>query len=97
MAALNLFPSRVPFVDSEGKLTPEAYRALRILYDRVGGAYGDQGEDTFSDISGESTSDNKMISIEAICAREEIRYVSPMDMQHSEHGYHAEMIMQGES
>lgn len=47
MAALNLFPSRVAFVDAQGRLTPEAYRALMALYDRVGGSFGDQGVDVF--------------------------------------------------
>lgn len=47
MAALNLFPARVAFVDAQGRLTPEAYRALMALYDRVGGSFGDQGIDVF--------------------------------------------------
>lgn len=47
MATLDLFPARVTFVDSQGRLTPEAYRALNILYQRVGGAIGDLGEDVF--------------------------------------------------
>lgn len=50
MAALNLFPARVAFVDAQGRLTPEAYRALMSLYDRVGGSFGDQGVDVFGDV-----------------------------------------------
>ena len=50
MAALNLFPARVAFVDAQGRLTPEAYRALMALYDRVGGPFGDQGVDVFGDV-----------------------------------------------
>ena len=39
MAALNLFPARVPFVNlNDGTLTPEALRALQIVYGRLGGA-----------------------------------------------------------
>lgn len=48
MATLNLFPARVPFVDSNGLLTTEAYRALQVLFDRVGGAQGDSGVDTYA-------------------------------------------------
>jgi hypothetical protein len=35
---LSLFPSRVRFVDANGMLTPEALRALSVLFTRVGGA-----------------------------------------------------------
>lgn len=48
MATLNLFPARVQFVDASGRLTPEAYRALQDLFNRVGGHLGDQGTDTFA-------------------------------------------------
>ena len=48
MATLNLFPYRVAFVDAQGRLTPEAYRALMALSDRVGGSFGDQGVDVFA-------------------------------------------------
>lgn len=34
---VNLFPSRVPFVNPDGTLTAEAYRALTALSNRVGG------------------------------------------------------------
>ena len=61
MAALNLFPSRVAFVDAQGRLTPEAYRALMALYDRVGGSFGDQGIDVFGG-SISAPSDLPMIS-----------------------------------
>lgn len=50
MAALNLFPYRVAFVDPQGRLTPEAYRALMALSSRVGGSFGDQGVDVFGDV-----------------------------------------------
>lgn len=62
MASLNLFPARVAFVNSDGTLTAEAYRALNALYGRVGGAIGDNGVDVFSDVSsiggGQSSLDN---------------------------------------
>ena len=35
---LNLFPARIQFVSADGRLTPEAYRALQTLMVRVGGA-----------------------------------------------------------
>lgn len=50
MAVLNLFPARVRFVNDDGTLTNEAFRALQILLSRVGGPLGDTGTDTFSDI-----------------------------------------------
>ena len=48
MATLNLFPARVQFVDGNGLLTPEAYRALNLLFNRTGGPIGDFGEDVFA-------------------------------------------------
>ena len=44
MAALNLFPSRVPFVNPDGTLTQEAYRTLQELVSRTGGVLGNSGE-----------------------------------------------------
>jgi hypothetical protein len=42
MATLNLFPSRIPFVNLEdGTLTPVAQRSLQIVQDRIGGVLGD--------------------------------------------------------
>jgi hypothetical protein len=38
MALLDLFPARVRFTDKDGRLTPEAMRALAALFVRVGGA-----------------------------------------------------------
>lgn len=48
MAALNLFPARVRFVNEDGTLTNEAYRALQIVFGRVGGSLGNVGTDTFT-------------------------------------------------
>ena len=63
MAALNLFPARVRFVNDDGTLTMEAYRALQIVFGRVGGYLGDVGTDTFTVQSsmGQST-DNPSIT-----------------------------------
>lgn len=53
--SLFLFPSRVRWANADGTLTPEAYRALQSLLDRVGGVIGDQGQDSYSDINGDAT------------------------------------------
>lgn len=56
MTALNLFPARVRFVNQDGTLTPEAYRALQIVFGRVGGALGDNGADvmaSFAPVAGD--------------------------------------------
>lgn len=37
---LNLFPARIPFVSESRNLTPEAFRALTLLLERVGGPMG---------------------------------------------------------
>lgn len=37
---LSLFPARIRFVNADGTLTPEAYRSLQGLLERVGGASG---------------------------------------------------------
>ena len=34
---LSLFPARIRFVNADGTLTPEAYRSLQGLLERVGG------------------------------------------------------------
>ena len=49
MATLNLFPSRVRWVDENGLLTPAAVRALTELTARSGGQLGDLGLDSFSE------------------------------------------------
>ncbi|MEI6128545.1 MAG: hypothetical protein WCR59_00575 [Planctomycetota bacterium] len=53
--SLFLFPSRVRWANPDGTLTPEAYRSLQALLDRVGGTLGDQGTDSFGDINGDPT------------------------------------------
>lgn len=52
MTTLSLFPARIRFTNADGTLTPEAYRALRILFDRVGGTLGDNGTDVFAAFGG---------------------------------------------
>lgn len=52
--ALSLFPARIRFVNQDGTLTPEAYRAMQMLYGRVGGVLGDVGADTFAVMAGGS-------------------------------------------
>lgn len=44
---LNLFPSRIRFVNPDGTLTPEASRVFATLLDRVGGTIG-MGSDEFA-------------------------------------------------
>lgn len=52
MATLSLFPARIRFTNADGTLTPEAYRALQVLFQRVGGTLGDNGEDVFAAFGG---------------------------------------------
>jgi hypothetical protein len=42
---LDLFPARVRFVDANGLLTTEAFRALQKVFERVGGATGSSTSD----------------------------------------------------
>lgn len=58
--ALNLFPSRIAFVNPDGTLTPEAFRALQTLSLRVGGPLGDNGVDVFADTTGYGTQDSSI-------------------------------------
>lgn len=53
--SLFLFPARVRWSNADGTLTPEAYRALQALLDRVGGTLGDQGTDSAADVNGDAT------------------------------------------
>lgn len=58
---LTLFPSRIRFVNADGTLTPEAYRALQVLVERSGGILGDNGVDVFGDfgdLNGSSSQDS---------------------------------------
>lgn len=53
--ALNLFPARIAFVNPDGTLTAEAYRALQSLMVRVGGPLGDNGSDVFASLASTSS------------------------------------------
>lgn len=55
MTALVLFPSRIKFVNTDGTLTPEAYRALQEIVSRTGGTLGAVGTDTYGDIVGDAS------------------------------------------
>lgn len=93
MAALNLFPARVPFVDAQGRLTPEAYRALMALYDRVGGSFGDQGVDVFGDVV--SASAEQMIQAEIVLQPiEPVLGNQDVQQPQSEQAQGAEMVFQ---
>lgn len=50
---LSLFPARVRFVNQDGTLTPEGYRALQVVLQRTGGVLGDNGVDTFAPFMGD--------------------------------------------
>ena len=58
--ALNLFPARIRFVNADGTLTPEAFRALQTLMVRVGGPIGDNGVDVFGDLTGAASIDSSI-------------------------------------
>ena len=58
--ALNLFPARIRFVNEDGTLTPEAFRALQTLMVRVGGPIGDNGVDVFGDQTGTASIDSSI-------------------------------------
>jgi hypothetical protein len=47
MSVLNLFPSRIRFVNDDGTLTPEAMRMFQVLTERAGGVLGDAGNDQY--------------------------------------------------
>jgi len=55
MTALVLFPARIKFVNTDGTLTPEAYRALQEIVNRTGGVLGSVGSDTYGDIVGDAS------------------------------------------
>ena len=62
---LSLFPARIRFVNDDGTLTPEAYRALQTLVDRSGGILGDNGVDTFGDLTGAGSQDSSITDMVA--------------------------------
>jgi len=48
MTALALFPARIRWVNADGTLTTEAYRALQAVQKAIGGNLGSVGTDTYS-------------------------------------------------
>ena len=81
-SVLSLFPSRVRFVNPDGTLTPEGYRAMEALYDRVGGAIGDNGVDTFGIVmaagSDQGSSQNTDITLQQVQPQE---FIAHQDIQ----------------
>lgn len=66
MAALNLFPARVAFVNPDGTLTNEAYRALQMVFERVGGALGDSGADVFGQVFGSASDATSIMQTDVV-------------------------------
>lgn len=95
MAALN-FPSRVAFVDADGRLTPEALRLLGVLIQRTGGTTGDSGVDVFADVLG-AASDSQVLPMDTISPPVEAPLYSEMIQQSETWGYEAPEIYQGAS
>lgn len=82
MAGLDLFPSRVRWVDERGILTPEALRALQTLFTRVGGVLGDGGVDTFSQFLASMGAGDGDSSGEAVSAQVQVTEVlQPLENQ----------------
>lgn len=85
--SLALFPSRVRFVNNDGTLTPEAYRALLEVATRInsGSATGDTSEDAFSRVISEfvghptyletvtQTPTNSHMPQESVCQQQELQ------------------------
>ncbi len=55
--SINLFPARVRFVNPDGTLTPEAYRALQGLVTRTGDSVGGDEVDLFGFVMGVASGD----------------------------------------
>lgn len=95
MATLSLFPAHVQFVDAQGRLTPEAYRALQMLYSRTGGSFGDQGIDTFGGVFSASDSVSTMLDV-TIQPSSETPISTPDITQSSDSRLMSEMVFQPE-
>lgn len=95
MAALNLFPARVPFVNADGTLTPEAYRTLQELLNRTGGVLGNVGADVFFADAGQPGS-NGIGDIPAdVFGSQAVDHVqAEMVTQPATQDYFVEMVMQ---
>lgn len=71
MTALALFPSRIRFVNADGTLTPEAYRALQEIVQRTGGVLGSSGADTYGDILSDLSTDQVNVAYTDVVQPEE--------------------------
>lgn len=71
MSALALFPARIRFVNADGTLTPEAYRALQEIVSRTGGVLGTIGSDTFGDITGDLSTNQVNVAYTDVVQQEE--------------------------
>lgn len=94
MAALNLFPSRVRFVNDDGTLTSEAYRTLQALVDRTGGVIGDAGADTFSADSFQGAADSSNSAGDVVAQSSEVTAYLDQIAQPSSSDALTEMVMQ---
>lgn len=98
MASLALFPSRIRFVNEDGTLSSEAMRFLTEIYNRVGGALGDTGEDTFSidtfsqDSGGSMASEMVTQGVESAPV-----YLDAFNQQSGVADYFADMVFAGET
>lgn len=81
MTALALFPSRIRFVNGDGTLTPEAYRALQEIVSRTGGVLGVQGSDTYGDILGDLSTNQASVAYTDIVQPEEKQVLLEMVVQ----------------
>lgn len=94
MAALNLFPSRVRFVNDDGTLTSEAYRTLQALVERTGGVIGDAGADTFSPDSFQIAADSSNSAGDVVAQSSEVTAYLDQIAQPSSSDALTEMVMQ---
>jgi hypothetical protein len=97
MAILDLFPARIRFVGPDGRLTPEAYRALNDVFERIGGATGPSTTDlavTDDDDSGleefkhEAAKGLQALDLEPATVLEP--YIDPMHPLATEHQQYAD-------
>ena len=49
-STLSLFPSRIKIANQDGTMTPEFYRALQALFNRVGGSTGNATTDLIAEV-----------------------------------------------
>jgi hypothetical protein len=90
--ALDLFPARVQFVDANGRLTPEAVRALTTLFIRVGGsnapsnselAISDDDDSGLEEIKAEISKALDGLSMQPVA--ESVAFIDPLNPIPQEH------------